>query len=421
MRNRKRALLLVQTLITLPMIGCSLMERFGVNTGTTSTPQSTPQGPFGRMSRNQGTYDVGPLVRARLALPAPPTSPRPPRLEPEDADRIANRDATVRTAFRGAFDRRDAELVTVIGRESLVGMSSAAGQFVSDLLFAELQKREVRLADRDYRIMKSAEFEDIVTGDLINLTPKQREQIQQGEQAAISYYIVVHAVNVPNNPITVQIPWHVPAEEWEAYVQRRDQFMEDVKSYNEAVRAYNEKLRDAAGRIGPATHLVDGPKSLQASVDGVTRLAMFIEATPEVAEKRGEERRQVAELRGAGPEPAAMSTRGTPRSPSQIPTMVFNLASHQMARPLPIDADSAPIFQSPEEVVAGRDVSYVGQVQAFQGAVSVRVIDLKTSQPIWFGLATSQDRSYTEAIAKSCAALADAMLYSPETGGKSRG
>ncbi len=368
-------------------------------------------------ARNE--LDVSGLIQTRLDLPIRPIPPQPPRLTPEDADLLTNTPAEVRSSEGGAFDPRDAQLITVIGRESLVGGSSAAGQFVSDLLFAELQKRDVSLADRDYRVMKLAEYSDIVSNDIINLTPLQREEIEQGEQDAVSFYIVVHAVKVPNNPVTVEIPWRVTPEDWDTYENLRDQYLRDVANYNTRVHEYESDLLTFASKADESTVFVHDDESSSASAGLEDELTAFVESHPDVARKRTQERRvwdDEREDRFVNPMSFAPSFTGAGDVDLSALRAATNLANVAGTQPAPVDMESVRLFESPDDVFLDRDTRLVRNVQAFQGAVSVRIIDLKTSRPIWFGLANSQDRNYTEAIARSCAALAEAMLTQTEDG-----
>ena len=71
---------------------------------------------------------------------------------------------------------------------------------------------------------------------------------------------------------------------------------------------------------------------------------------------------------------------------------------------------AAPAAAAQEEFADPSLLVSTDELEGLLGDVSVRVIDLRTSQPVWFGLGNSQDRDYTESVAKSCAALAAAML-----------
>jgi len=391
--------------------GCQLLQRVAEN--TRQLPPSRPH--------LAGKLDVAPLIETRLQIPPRPIRPQPPRLSPGDVEKLANKPATVRSTGGVAFEVTDRELVAVLGREQLVGLSSAAGQFISDLLFAELMRRGTRIADRDYRVVKLSEYDDIVSEGLINLTPQELARIQLGEQQAVRYYIVVHAVKVPNNPVVIEVPWRVTSEDWNAYVRDRDEYLAAVVQYNKAVQRYEDELFQYAVRADPNDVFVEGEENgHQTGPIRLEELAGFVETRPKVVKKRESDRASRAavydeqQLRSA----MAASTAFGNAQPAYAQNYFnrLSLTRYAAGRPNLVTGDELKVYRTPEEVVVERTTPAVQHVSVFQGAVSVRVIDLTTSFPVWFGLASSQDLDYTEAMAKSCGALADAMIGKAKTG-----
>lgn len=83
--------------------------------------------------------------------------------------------------------------------------------------------------------------------------------------------------------------------------------------------------------------------------------------------------------------------------------------SEPLSRPAPVQGEGVTLYESPSDVIGDR-IDGEQKVQAFQGALSIRVIDIKTFRPVWIGLATSQNLSYAEAMWDSAGALADKIV-----------
>lgn len=450
-RAKRGVVLAALSAILVCSSGCEVLDGIGAN-GPKTNPPYGPGEPAGRRlptanpisGQGAKTFDIKNLVTARLGIPSLPSAPLDPAPQQVRPEQVANRPAV----FRGAADLKppvaQGQIVTVMGREQLVGERSAPGQFICDLLAGELRSRGVLLADRDYRVVKRDEANDIRkeqgenTVGLIALTDEENQKLVAGEQSVVRYAVIVHRVEVPNNPVQVVLPWIVPPAEWTRYEQEKRAFLAAVAAYNKGVDAYRAAVDVATKEINAAGSadvrlLYDGKELFsEGGVSARDRLAVAVETAEPVKERLAREQRdrgqqskaRLARSSEVAQARAAQSQTEMPVNAAGFPSLVgfadmneqwqalsqqYNGMTDQVER---IRETDYRLFNSADEVL---DVTVARPmaVSAFQGALSVRVIDLRTSEPVWIGLASAQNLDYANAMADACAKIASLLVNEP--------
>lgn len=347
------------------------------------------------------------LVDRKNKIPPVPVPPAPPPVVPVDPAKYVNQEARFSGTSQAVLNKDS--LVAVIARRSLVGEDSSAGKYVSDILYAALQKQGISLVDRDYRPVKDDEVNKIEKlGDQLTylyLTPDEQRLLRREERPA-THIIIVHSVPIPNNPAMITLPFEVPDEEWNKYKDEKSKYLAAVKSYNSAVIAYNAEFQRVLRQMGKGMGLMPPGKESPQNADenaeeNAKKLAGFVRLYENMEE-------------------GAVQSIPYGHAPQLIPIMPNKL--EHLTPPMAWASSSQEywrylrLYNRPEEVV-GDQTRPAQTVTAFQGAVSIRVIELSSSKAIWFGMAHAQNLSFAEVMDNACGKIVS-RLVAPEKSGK---
>lgn len=366
-------------------------------------------------STGNNDLDASALVDARLQIPALPPAPRLPKLDLMDAAQFVNQKGKFRGTPTGLFAKSD--LVTVMGGGQLVGAESSAGKYVGDLLNAALQARQIPLVDRDYRVVKREEANSLAKTnssmyERFIVLPEEETVQTLRESRAVSHVVVVHSVTIPNNPVTIQLPREIKADEWARYEKERDAYVSGVNAYNKAVRDYDAKLADWTKANWKANAKLVDKASEGTSVEEFfkdTSVRRWVERQPRV-------RARGVKLPENHEKPAApQRTEAQPVAPFglfQLPNREAENQNQSAAGPQLVELNTANIFSSIDQALASMAAQPVISVSAYQAAISVRVIELKSSKAVWFGIANAQNLSYAEAMSDTIEAIANKIVQS---------
>lgn len=403
--------------LAVTLSGCSMRER--IRSLTEPARYQRDQIETVRQQRNRApgarggeTVDVSNLIEIRVQIPPIPTPPALPKVVPVNRETFANTGPVFQGTTRPLITEGKLA-VAVIGRQELVGADSSAGKFVGDLLYAALQKRGVPLVDRDYRIIKRDEIGDFARPDgtmdgFIFLTESESQGFRiEGPSSLPAYIIVVHSVTIPNNPVAITLPLEIRDEDWRQYEGERKSYFAAVEEYNRAVGKYDTACREKAEFLSGSPSFVAG--SVATTV--LDELRDYIERHPSVRTYQLGERRAppVSDMSKILGQIAGVQM-------GQASPELVDLYRRQMAivpsggYPAPFTPDFDRIYSSPEEILARLPHAQDMTVSAFQAAVSVRVIELKSSNAVWFGLGSAQNLNFAEAMTTAVDGIASNLI-----------
>lgn len=406
---------LVVTALLVLSVGCeNLPTGFRLPSALPGSSASQPERPSPAAASE---IDASSLIDARLQIPPIPRPPSPPKTETVDAAKYVNRKGSFRGTSTGLLTKSD--LVAVMGGLDLVGADSSAGKYVGDLLNAALQGKQIPLVDRDYRVVKRDEANSLLKTNsslyerFIVLNQNEAVNVLR-ESRAVTHVVIVHSVVVPNNPLTIQLPREIKPEEWNQYERKRDEYSTKVPAYNNAVVAYTKAMSEwakANWKSNPrlVDKAIEGSSGNQ-SVDYAS-LRDWVELQPRVRTHysqplENQENPQDLQriLSNAGNDPSALL---------QLQRLSNYRRSMATSGPTTVEIDPTFVYGSAEQALAAT-VNQFAQpwvpVQAFQAAISVRVIELKSSKAVWFGFASAQNLSYAEAMSDAVEAIAEHVV-----------
>lgn len=369
------------------------------------------------------------LIEARLGLPARPTPPLAPRLVPVDAESAVNTPVQLSTNGGGAAALAAGTTargrVAVVSGDDLgrVAALNAVPNFVADVFYGRLQRRGVTVIDCEYapegNHSSAAPVESSARrGDTSTSHREMRAGAARATELGADHLIVLHAVPLPMGTgglaaRSIALPLEVDPVSWSSYEESAQAYLADVAAYNAAVEDYEALCLEVLAALG--TRVVrlesrDLPKTirderalraLKTQVESLLAtpepsqapeadpFAWFEQLLLENAELEAETRPELLE--------AALRERGS--------KPYVEVRSRE---PRPIIDPERRLFRTRDEALLERLPERI--VDAFEFAVSVRVIDLRSSGAEWFGAATCRDLSLTAAVERTCDALIEAML-----------
>lgn len=371
------------------------------------------------------------LIEARLNLPARPTPPPAPRLVPVGAEETVNTAGQLTT--NGLSGK--ATLATGAGASHRVAVVSgddrgrieaqnAVPNFVADVFYGRLQRRGLAVLDCDYategKPSTGVPVESSARrGDTNAVDQGARSSTARATELGADHLIVLHAVPLPQGSgglagRTVTLPLEVDASSWSLYEAGARTYLEDVAAYNAAVTDYDTICREVQVALGSRIALLeygDLPKAIQderalhaLKVQGEALLTTPQHGPEALGDSLTWSERLMLQggmlddtVDGELLLRAALLERGAEP-----------LVEKHSTAPTPILDPERRLFRTEDEALLARLPER--RVEAFEVAVSVRVIDLASSGAEWFGMATCRDLSLTAAVERTCDALIEAML-----------
>lgn len=397
---------------------------FGKNT-TEERPAHIPQ--IRNPSDHQRISYVE-LVKARLALPARPTPPEPPRLIPVDKGEYINTDVGLThneratLALLGDGSVRPPKLAVISDPDQISTLSGGTvPNYVGDVFYAQLQARGVAIVDRDYKSYFLDERAGLGQAVESGLNPKDpgasASKFQINPLLSADYLVVLHAVPIPGGlgGVRVQeleLPLDVDPQSWTRYSAARDKYLMDVEQYNAAVTAYDEKCHSLVKTLEYAS-MKPGSEDLplelraQRALDGLKVDIETLLSRHGLKENGAESKAASAMLQSQSlASLGELSGDGLMRSLDSL-TRLQAIGSEGRTPEVIVDSNDR-VYGSPQAVLVEKAPSR--KVSAYEFAVSVRVIHLQASTAEWFGTATCRDVSLTEAVERTCSRLIDAMM-----------
>jgi len=354
------------------------------------------------------------LIRLRCDIPARPVPPSGPKIAQVPPASVINKPAV----FRGTTapilrpSEETTPRIAVIGGESLVGADSSAGQFVADMLFAALQERQASLVDRDYRVARVNELGDFSQGVVERSSSSDAKWLSAAQP--VDYFVIVHRLTVPGEVIQVSIPWQASDAEWTKYLARKETYLSAVTAYNQAVQAYNDFCLVLVRAKSPQERLNAGLDHNAAEIERLEALQESVERTPEVrvaVEREKTPSRDHDDRDGFNIPPQLLWNGGVEnmgRIQAQQAALILAAQQAGGRRPQPVELDSASLFETREEAVPKQGEPL--QVAAYQCGLSVRVIKADQAVAVWFGVASAQNTTFSEAMFESCEKIAAHLI-----------
>lgn len=390
-------------LFVLPFIFCSCVH--GIAPGAPTVP--TAPSPV--------DIDITSMQELKAKMIPPPQRPDAPLSRRLSLEEYVN----VPPTFRGSPE-------PIIGPKAKLAILAEEGvkKYVADAMYASALKRDIRTIDRDYVSLNFQELERIgakgnrAIGYTIARDLARLSRIP-GEVQEYDYVIILHGIRDNtetahsqeiNPPATVSPQdWRRYQDAYRNYLSRYDNYWSLVNNYN---LTFATTLNDALRAI-----TLDEPKWKE-----FRRLCdEYSQQYRKYAEEADQNNQNPANKQSCtGPRFRILPILGSKKEeapPQPLPNkdqivaeMLKAVGSRSQA---PIDATSpATLIASPVNVLREQQ-SAIAVGTVYQFSISVRIIEMKSTKAVWFGICEAQNLSILNLVA-GCADELLARAIKPE-------
>lgn len=325
--------------------------------------------------------DIADLMAMKSRLPNAPMGPRPPRIDYLSPEEYFNRSKVVTSDNAITVGADTSKRITIRAHD--------LGRQHSDALFMELQRNGALTVEREYLEYATEEATRKDGG-----APADQQRRYDAH-----YVIVMHKIADTNGtkdaePREYDLPVRVLPDEWVRYERERDAYFAQVREmrlaydeYNDALLAFVQKHAAALKQTADYAKLVDQDKTTPADhkeheslVTQLRKLLKVVDNTPYEA-----------------------------LDPAQV-AVYRELVDKKLGMASAPTAEDVYLMFRPDDVVSNEH-RRKALVARYRTSYSVRVIDLATSTPVWFGIVEAENVSYVACLEACAKALADAMIY----------
>jgi hypothetical protein len=309
--------------------------------------------------------------------------------------------------------------IAVIASEEVLG-EERSPRYVSDVVQRRLSSAGYRVVEREYGGFVGTENER-VHRNTVELSAEQRAQALDSQVLA-NYFLFVHPIQ--DNSATAQpqyysLPRYIPNEEWGAYETQVENVEERAAKYQAEVQQFldqrqqklDELLKRFQSKSGAWEDYLQRYENYRREHKNYTGQCNRtghrpVSITPvsssyfEIVDEKSAEKAEVAE------EQISQFEQEFYKFQSVISAALPNVSKSntwaEIGGPSPITKE---LLLAEQARVRGSESSELGTI--YQYSISVRVVDARTLETVWYGQAECQNLSYLDAVDQVATSIVD--------------